>query len=295
MPLEAFLARWRPRIEASLESLLPPAEGAAARVAEAMRYAVLGGGKRLRPVLAIAACEAAGGDPEDVLFPAAAIELIHTYSLLHDDLPAMDNDDLRRGRPTTHVVYGEAEAILAGDALLTLAFEILATRPQGESRASRRAESVRLVAARAGIAGMVGGQAADLAAEGASATPESVEWIHRHKTGALLSACAELGAVHAGATEAVRDALRRYADSLGLAFQVADDILDETSGSDTLGKTPGKDLAAGKATYPAFLGLDGARTEAGRLAEAALRELAALPRPPPVLEALARFAVSRTH
>ena len=289
----AWLGTSRQAVERTLERLLPADGGPADRVAGAMRYAVTGGGKRLRPILALAACEAAGGTAESMLEPAAALELIHTYSLIHDDLPAMDDDDLRRGRPTVHRAYGEADAILAGDALHALAFAVLATHPQGDSRAARRADAVVLVARAAGISGMVGGQAADLAAERDPADATRLEWIHRHKTGALLSASAELGAIHAGAPAEARAALAAYGQGLGLAFQIADDILDCTSSADALGKTPGKDRVAGKATYPALFGIEDSRRRAERIVEAALDTLRGhdLLRSP--LVELARFAVRR--
>jgi geranylgeranyl diphosphate synthase type II len=264
-------------------------------VVEAMRYAVTAGGKRLRPILAIAACEACGGSIDDVLEPAGAVELIHTYSLIHDDLPAMDDDDLRRGRPTVHRAFGEAEAILAGDALQALAFEILATRPTGAERTPSRNEAVRILADGAGVAGMVGGQMADLEAERHPVNGEGLEWIHRRKTGALLAASAELGAIHAGATIARRRAVANYGRALGLAFQIADDILDRTSTAEELSKTPGKDQQAGKATYPALYGVDASRERAEQLVAEALDAL----RPQGILSGpladLARFAVRRNR
>jgi geranylgeranyl diphosphate synthase type II len=293
LDLQSYLADNKRRVDSTLDSLLPAANGPAATVLEAMRYAVTAGGKRLRPILAMAACEACGGTVEDVIEPAAAVELIHTYSLIHDDLPAMDDDDLRRGRPTVHRAFGEAEAILAGDALQALAFEILATRPVGADRSSRRNEAVRVLAAGAGVAGMVGGQMADLSAERSPVGADGLEWIHRRKTGALLAASAELGAIHAGASDADRAALAEYGRALGLAFQIADDILDCTSTAQDLGKTPGKDLEAGKATYPALYGLDASRQRAERLVESALSTLRPNGLLSDPLAALARFAVNR--
>jgi len=293
--LDATLAGWRAAIEGALDRRLPAATGPAARLVEAMRYAVFGGGKRLRPLLSIASCNAFGGAIEDVLDPAAALEFIHTYSLVHDDLPAMDDDDLRRGRATLHRAFGEAEAILAGDALLTLAFEILAARPEGEDRGARRAEAVLLVARAAGLSGMVGGQVADLAAERSRPAPAELEWIHRHKTGALVAAAVELGALHAGADPAEREAMARFGDALGLAFQITDDVLDRTASAETLGKTPGKDERAGKATYPALLGLEASRREAARLADLARACIPSGVRDRTVLDALATLAVDRSH
>jgi geranylgeranyl diphosphate synthase type II len=288
--LEAYLASLRERVDRTLERLLPAPEGAAATVASAMRYAVLGGGKRLRPAVVLAACEACGGAAEAAAVPAAAIELIHTYSLIHDDLPAMDDDDLRRGRPTVHRAFGEAEAILAGDGLLTLAFEILASEP-GSRHA---AEAVAIVARRAGFRGMVGGQMADLEAERKTPDARGLEWIHRHKTGALFAASAEIGAIYADAPDDVRGALARYGEALGLAFQITDDLLDETATAVALGKTPGKDRRAGKATYPSLLGIEASRLEALRLVEVALAEIAPLGAAAERLAQLARLSVARS-
>lgn len=295
MTLLAYLEARRKEVDDMLESLLPPSEGPAARLLETMRYAVFSGGKRLRPVLALASCEAFGGGVDQVLAPAAALELVHTYSLIHDDLPAMDDDDLRRGRPTAHKAFGEAEAILAGDALLTLAFEVVATRPEGDGLASRRAEAVALLARRAGCFGMVGGQLADLSAERMPPSEAPLEWIHRHKTGALLAASVELGALHAGASRDDLASIARYGEALGLAFQITDDVLDRTSSAETLGKTPGKDEKSGKATYPARFGLDASRREAERLVASALDAIPRSVREPAVLAALARYAVDRAH
>ncbi|HEX6851207.1 MAG TPA: farnesyl diphosphate synthase [Candidatus Polarisedimenticolaceae bacterium] len=289
MIVAADLASWielrRPQVERALERILPAPEGPAATAIEAMRYAVFGGGKRLRPLLAVAAYEACGGAAETTPWePAAALELVHTYSLVHDDLPAMDDDDLRRGRATVHRAYGEAEAILAGDGLLTLAFEVLARHP----------EAVAAVARAAGIGGMVGGQMADLEAEGRATDLDGVVWIHAHKTGALLAASAELGAILAGAPTAARDALGDYGRALGLAFQAHDDVLDLVADARTLGKTPGKDRDAGKATIPSLLGLDGAREEAARWAERAERCLDGVPLASrDTLAAFARWSVAR--
>ena len=284
--LAAWLADRRPRVERALDRILPSPTGPAATLAEAMRYAVFGGGKRLRPLLAVAAYEACGGGIETTPWEeAAAIELVHTYSLVHDDLPAMDDDDLRRGRATVHRAFGEAEAILAGDGLLTLAFEVLAAR----------SDAVSVLARGAGTAGMVGGQIADLEAEGRPADLEGVYWIHRHKTGALLAASAELGGIFAGADRAAREALAAYGGALGLAFQTHDDVLDRTATASDLGKTPGKDLHAGKATIPSLLGVEGARAEAERWARAAHEALdGSRLASRDALDALARWSVART-
>jgi len=292
--LAAWTADRRGAIEATLDRLLPAPAGPAATLAAAMRHAVLGGGKRLRALLTLAACEACGGRPEDALDAAAAVEMLHAYSLVHDDLPAMDDDDFRRGRPTTHRVYGDAMAILAGDALQTLAFETLAGAPSSVP-ADRRVSALAALARAAGWDGMVGGQAADLEAEGRAPRLEAVEWIHGHKTGALLAASTEIGAIFAGAEAPVVAALGRFGGAVGFAFQVVDDILDVTATAAVLGKTPGKDGASGKATYPALVGVDAARREADAWIERALREIAPHVVDGRILTALARYALERSH
>jgi len=223
---------------------------------ESMYYSLIGGGKRIRPVLALASAEAVGGNPEAVLQAAAAIELIHTYSLIHDDLPAMDNDDYRRGRLSNHKVFGEAQAILAGDALLTYAFEILANLELGQPE--RELRVIREVALAAGKDGMVGGQVADIAGEGKALSLNEIEEIHKAKTGAILTVSARLGGILAGGTEEQIEALTDYAQALGLAFQIKDDILDIVGDSETLGKPAGSDIRQGKSTYVSLLGLEGA-------------------------------------
>jgi geranylgeranyl diphosphate synthase type II len=265
--LQAFLASERGRVDAALERLLPPAGAWPQRLHGAMRYAVFGGGKRVRPILVRAGCRAVGGDPETVLEAACALELVHTYSLIHDDLPALDDDTLRRGRPTVHVAYDEALAILVGDALLTEAFALLAAFPAAEGFAALRAEGCRVVAEAIGSRGMVGGQVEDLEATGGAPDPERLDSIHRAKTGALIGAAVELGALLGGAARARRDALAAWGRRLGVLFQIADDILDVTGSAESLGKSPGKDAAAGKLTYPAVFGLTEARRELGALAE----------------------------
>lgn len=223
---------------------------------ESMYYSLIGGGKRIRPVLALASAEAVGGNHEAVLQAAAAIELIHTYSLIHDDLPAMDNDDYRRGRLSNHKVFGEAQAILAGDALLTYAFEILANLELGQPE--RELRVIREVAVAAGKDGMVGGQVADVAGEGKVLSLNEIEEIHKAKTGAILTVSARLGGILSGGTEEQIKALTDYAQALGLAFQIKDDILDIVGDSETLGKPAGSDIRQGKSTYVSLLGLDGA-------------------------------------
>ena len=293
MNLEAYLVRRRAEVEAALDRLLPRPEGPGATVARAMRYAIEAGGKRLRPILALTCCEVCGGSAVELEAPAVALELIHTYSLIHDDLPAMDDDDLRRGKPTVHRAFGEAEAILAGDALNTLAFELLATYPDGDAHAARRTRAVMLVARRSGIDGMVGGQIADLEAERREPDAERLHWIHRYKTAALFAAATELGALHAGADDGVCAALAEYGRQLGLAFQIADDILDCTSTAADLGKTPGKDRDVGKATFPALYGLERSRERARDAVQLARRSLDEVGLLDERLAALANFTVQR--
>lgn len=263
----AFGAAWGPRIEQALHDLLPPASAAPAALHAAMHYALFPGGKRLRPLLVLLGAQAAGGDPAAVLRAAAAVECLHTYSLVHDDLPCMDDDDLRRGRPTCHKVHGEAIALLAGDALLTLAFEGVA---------SAGPAAVAALARGAGSLGMVGGQVEDLAAEGDPAAHDlaRLQWIHDHKTGALITASLLVGAHGVwgagGAPAALVAALARYGGLLGRAFQIADDCLDLTGSAAELGKNPLADLALGKLTWPALLGLEQSLAAAAETAAAAV-------------------------
>ena len=255
----AYLGAQKLRVETALDASLGPERPESLR--EAMRYSLLAGGKRLRPILCLAACELAGGDSELAMPTAVALEMIHTMSLIHDDLPAMDNDDLRRGRPTNHKVYGDAVAILAGDALLTRAFEMVALRSPGVP-ADRLLKVVGELSLVSGAPGLVGGQVVDLECEGKQVDLETLEYIHLHKTGALLKACVITGALIGGADDAQLESLRTYARGIGLAFQIVDDILDVTASSDVLGKTAGKDLVADKTTYPKLLGLEESRERA---------------------------------
>ncbi|WP_165066277.1 polyprenyl synthetase family protein [Paludisphaera rhizosphaerae] len=281
--LDEYLAEHRARVEEALAAALPEpgSDGEAAcpeRLASAMRYSLLAGGKRLRPVLCLMAAEACGGSWRDAMPAACALEMIHTYSLIHDDLPAMDDDDLRRGRPTCHKAFDEATAILAGDGLLTLAFEVIV---KGVAPASAAAECVRILAEASGPSGMVGGQMADLeaedrAGEGLDGSAAELEAIHRRKTGALLRAPLEMGAVIAGAPDEWRDALVRYGRAVGLAFQIVDDLLDVEGDEAKLGKRVGKDSGHGKWTYPRFLGVAGSRAKARQLAQEAVAALAPL-------------------
>jgi geranylgeranyl diphosphate synthase type II len=265
-----------------------------------MRYAALSPGKRLRPALALAACRALGGDEVRCLEPAAALEMIHAYSLIHDDLPAMDDDELRRGRPTCHVAFDEATAILAGDALHTLACEVLATYPEGDAEAALRSRVQRHVLRAAGWRGMVGGQALDmeLTGRGASGTEDEVRAIHLRKTAALIRASLLLGAELSGAGPGPVDAMGAFGEVAGLAFQVVDDVLDVTSDAASLGKTAGKDADEKKVTYPAVLGLDASVARARELTAEALARLEAMSFPdagdPEPLRALTRFILERS-
>lgn len=280
------------RADAALARALPPETQEPAPLHQAMRYAVLGGGKRLRPVLVYATGHAFGA-PMDALDAAAcAVEIIHAYSLVHDDLPAMDDDDLRRGRPTCHVAFGEAMAILAGDALQALAFEILAGDTAHESRG--HVEMLHTLAAACGSHGMAGGQALDLAAVGASLSPDALDRMHGHKTGALIRASVRLGALAAGCTDAATlAALDAYGHAMGLAFQIRDDILDVEGDSNVIGKTAGKDAANAKPTYPAILGMDASRARLEQLTHDAISALSALGERAQELAELARYVAER--
>lgn len=275
--LTAYLNDRRTLVDQTLDTFLPALATPPGRIHEAMRYAVMGGGKRIRPILAVAAAEACGADIRPLLRAFAALELIHTYSLVHDDLPSLDNDDLRRGRKTTHVVFGEAMAILAGDALLTEALAWLAESiPTVDAETQLRA--VRTVACAIDSRGMIGGQVADLESEhidlasaDRTSTATLLEYIHRNKTGKLLTASVLLGGILAGASETQLEILGRYGAAVGLAFQIVDDLLDQEETAETLGKTAGKDLAQGKLTYPGLFGTEAARTEAAGQLEIALK------------------------
>lgn len=280
-PFDAWLAAQRPAIDGALAAVLARAGAATKPLGEALTHAVLLGGKRLRPALAVAAGEAlapsAGSEP--ALMAGVAVELIHAYSLVHDDLPAMDDDALRRGQPTVHVAYGEATAILAGDGLLTLAFEHLASAPELEPLpALQRLQMLHTLGRAAGVAGMVGGQALDMASTGQHITEDTLSALHQGKTGALIRAALTLGALTTPeAPPAHLKALEAYGEALGLLFQVTDDLLDATGDTATLGKTAGADAALGKATYVSILGLAGAEARADRLLEAGLEALSPLP------------------
>lgn len=284
------------RADAALARALPHADQPPLELHRAMRYAVLGGGKRLRPLLVYATGAVFGADPGHLDAVAAAVEIIHAYSLVHDDLPAMDDDSLRRGRPTCHVVFGEAMAILAGDALQALAFEVLANDVTLSVDAAKHLDMLRTLSLACGSHGMAGGQAFDLAAVGKKLEAVELERMHVHKTGALIRASVRLGALAAGCSNvATLAALETYGHSIGLAFQIRDDLLDIEAETIAIGKTAGKDAAAGKPTYPGILGVDASRTELARLTAAALRALESLGTSANTLRDLAQFVSARAN
>jgi len=289
--LSAFLDRSSARVNEALDRFLPSESTRPATIHQAMRYSLFAGGKRLRPALCLAAAAACGGRDTDALPAACAVECIHTYSLIHDDLPAMDNDDFRRGKPTNHKVYGEGIAILAGDALLTQAFEILAA-----ARATARYSHQDLVVELARASGslqLIAGQVADLEAEGKRVSAADLKYIHERKTSALLCCSTRLGGMSANATAAQLRALTDFGYNVGLAFQIIDDILDITQTSEQLGKTAGKDTAARKATYPSIVGLDKSRKIARELTDRAFAALKLFRGRAAALEALATFLLQR--
>jgi len=281
------------RLQHALNHRMPAADADPARLHEAMRYAC-DGGKRLRALLVYAAGETLGLSPNQMDAPACAVELIHAYSLVHDDLPAMDDDDLRRGRPTVHKAYDEAIGILVGDALQTLAFEVL-TADDGRTAASRQLRMVAILAHASGSLGMVGGQAVDIESEGQSIGLERLQSLHARKTGALILACLQLAAAAAAASAEQTTALEHYGRCIGLAFQIQDDVLDETADSATLGKTAGKDLAQQKSTYPSLMGLEEARRRAVDLFDEACGALTIFGQNAAPLEWLARHIQHRGH
>ena len=282
------------RVERALDARLPTSAAPPARLHEAMRYATLNGGKRVRAALVYAAGAALGAPPSAIDVPACAVELIHAYSLVHDDLPCMDDDDLRRGRPTCHKAYDEATALLVGDALQTLAFQLLAADPDLNIAAGQRLKMIEVLAQATGSLGMAGGQAIDLAVVGTSLGLAELEDMHRRKTGALIRASVHLGALASpAADEKSLQALDAYGRAVGLAFQIVDDILDVEGETATLGKQTGADEARGKPTYPALLGLSAARERARALLAAALESLAPLGDNGRLLAAIAEFIVTR--
>lgn len=291
--LNGYLAERKPLIEAALEASIPLTYPEV--IYESMRYSLLGGGKRLRPILCLASCELAGGTATMALPTACALEMVHTMSLIHDDLPAMDNDDFRRGRPTNHKIYGDDIAILSGDALLAYAFEYVARKTQGVP-ADRLLEILARLGHAVAATGLVGGQVVDLCSEGKTdVSLETLHFIHTHKTGALLEISVVSGAILAGAPSEMIDHLTRYAKNIGLAFQIIDDVLDITATADQLGKTAGKDLQAQKVTFPSIWGIEESRRQAHVLIDEAKAQLVSYGPAGRPLSALADFVVSRTH
>jgi geranylgeranyl diphosphate synthase, type II len=293
MDIQKFMIETKNDVDKWLERLLPAPGEVPETIHKAMRHSVFAGGKRVRPVMVLAAGQSLNGNRETLLYLGAAIEMMHTYSLIHDDLPALDNDDLRRGVPTCHKVFGEAMAILAGDALLTRSFQLLTDLPHVSENA--RLDVIREIATAAGtINGMIGGQVVDLESEGKPISLEVLEYIHRSKTGALLTACSRCGALAAGADADQLQALTSYGRKTGLVFQIVDDILDITSSSEQLGKTAGKDEKVKKATYPALHGIEASREKARELMLSAIGDIEILGTPAEPLRSLARFIFARS-
>lgn len=291
--LSAYLRERKAQVEAALDGAMPVIYPD--KIYEAMRYSLLAGGKRLRPILCLATCEMAGGTVEMAMPTACAMEMIHTMSLIHDDLPAMDNDDYRRGCLTNHKVYGEDIAILAGDGLLAYAFEFVVVNTRNVP-AEQLLQVIARMGRAVGAAGLVGGQVVDLESEGQrDVSIETLNFIHNHKTAALLEACVVCGGILAGAAEPELQRLSRYAQNIGLAFQIVDDILDITATQEELGKTAGKDQKAQKVTYPSLWGLEESQRQAQQLVEAASAELALFGEKARPLVAIAQFITSRTH
>jgi len=291
--LNAYLDEKSRRVNTALESILKSADRPD-RLLEAMRYSLMAGGKRLRSVLCLAAAEAVGGNPEDVLPAACALEMVHTYSLIHDDLPAMDDDDMRRGQPTCHKAFGEATAILAGDALLTLAFQILSSIETANGlQAVKWLRTIQMISHAAGYCGMIQGQMLDMNSEGNRLTLNELKSMHRLKTGALIEVSLKCGAELAGANSKQIQMLGRFAEYIGLAFQVTDDILNVEGDPDIMGKAAGTDRLRQKSTYPSLLGLDGSKNFAAKLIENALVALEPFDQKAQPLRAIARYIVAR--
>ena len=290
--LSQYLGDRSRQVEAALDRSLPVVYPE--QIYEAMRYSLMAGGKRLRPILCLATCEMISGHADVAMPTACALEMVHTMSLIHDDLPAMDDDDYRRGQLTNHKVYGEDVAVLAGDALLTYAFEYIATQTKGAEPA-QVLQVVAQLGKAVGAAGLVGGQIVDLASEGTVVDAKTLTFIHMHKTAALLEVSVTAGAILAGANSAVVESLRRYAQRIGLAFQIVDDVLDITSTSETLGKSVGKDVAAQKATYPSLWGLEESKKKADQLVAEAIAELTDFGEQAQPLIAIAQYITARTH
>jgi geranylgeranyl diphosphate synthase type II len=296
MDIRQYLERKREDVDGYLQSVIPRADAMPTALHESMRYSLFAGGKRVRPILAIAAAEAVGDAGQAVLPVASSLELIHTYSLIHDDLPAMDNDDFRRGKPTNHKVYGEAMAILAGDALLTMAFELCTRADAGQGLdAGRQVRLIQELAVGSGHAGMVGGQVLDIQAENKDIDLTTLQTIHKHKTGMLIRAAVRMGAITAGASASQLDDLTVYAENIGLAFQIADDVLNVTGTREELGKNPNTDVQRGKKTYPTFYGVEGARQLAEDCVTRANDRLTSFGSKADPLRELARYISSRKN
>jgi geranylgeranyl diphosphate synthase, type II len=296
MDIKAYLQKKKVVVDQSLEKLVPPAKTFPPVVHEAMRYSLFAGGKRVRPILAIAAAEALGAPIAGLLPLAGSLELIHTYSLIHDDLPAMDDDDLRRGRPTCHKVYGEAVAILAGDGLLNMAFEVLSDPRRSKAvPAARMLAIIREISTASGVFGMVGGQVVDIQSEGKEIDFPTLEYIHTHKTGALIRSSVRMGALYARAGKRQFTALSHYGEMVGLAFQIADDILDLTGTQEEIGKNVGSDLKKDKKTFPSFYGLEESRRRALEVADKAVHLLKDFDRKADPLRELAKYIVHRVN
>lgn len=291
-PIDDALRQWAADFDRKLDNLLTAPDDAPPELIEAMRYSALAGGKRLRPYLVTRCCELTGGNADLALPAAAAVECVHTFSLIHDDLPAMDDDDLRRGRPTSHKQFGEALAILAGDALVTLAFELIVRHTQSPARA---AAMVLELARGTGRSGMIGGQVADILGENHPPSRKRTEYIHAKKTAALFETACRLGALAAGASDADLQHVAGYGSDLGRAFQIADDLLDVTATTEEMGKTVGKDAHAGKQSFPTAFGVEESRRTARSLAEQAIASIRSLGRPTDDLTDLAMFVVQRQH
>jgi geranylgeranyl diphosphate synthase type II len=294
MDLKAYLSEKRAIVEDALRGIFPGPEGPSADIISAMSYSLFAGGKRLRPILCVAGAEAVGGEAQDVLPVACAIELIHTYSLIHDDLPVMDDDDMRRGKPTSHKVFGEAVALLAGDGLLTKAFHVMADADfEHKVRPDALLTVIGLIAKAAGYEGMVGGQVVDIQSEGKEVDPHILEFIHIHKTAALISASVASGAILVGGEENQLKALTSYGHNIGLAFQVSDDILDIEGNSQALGKNVGSDERQGKSTYPTLLGLGRSKEIQRELVEQAIEFLDSFDQRSDPLREIARYIIVR--
>jgi geranylgeranyl diphosphate synthase, type II len=292
--LKAYLLEKRTQVDSALDEYVPKVDGLTADLIEAMRYSLFAGGKRLRPILCMAGAEAVGGEGQHVLPVACALELIHTYSLIHDDLPLMDDDDLRRGKPTNHKVFGDAIALLAGDGLLTEAFSLMASPvTTGEIAPDRLLEAIRMISGAAGPGGMVGGQVVDMQWEGKKADLETVKFLHTHKTGALIKASVVSGAIVTGAPEAQVRSVLSYGKKIGLAFQISDDILDVEGDSETMGKMAGADEEKGKTTYPSVLGLGESKKIQSALVQEAIQDLTAFGKRAEPLRQIAHYIIER--